>query len=104
MGYAIQRFDNVLVWSQVGLSTSSSQILSALPAYPVGEIMGIQLTNNDSAATVYLGYDNSVSATKFWKKLAPGEYLEELMGRGSLSRVWAIASAGTPNLSVAVMG
>jgi hypothetical protein len=66
--------------------------------------MGVQFTNNDTAATIYLGYDNTVSATKYWKKLGPGEYLEELMGRGSLSRVWAVASTGTPNVSVAVLG
>lgn len=101
-----QRFDNVLSWGTAAGSTSAAQLFdgSTSARTTTQYMQGVQLTNDDGSATIYLGYDNTVSSSKFWKKLAPGEYLEELMGRSVANKLYFVASAGTPTLSVAVMG
>lgn len=102
----IQRYENVLSWGQVALSTSAVQIFdgstAARTASQYGQ--GLQLTNNDTAVTVYVGYDNTVSSNKYAKELSPGEYFEVLAGKGAQSKIYAVAASGTPSLSVAVLG
>lgn len=101
-----QRFDNVLSWGTAAASTSAAQLFDSTAAARTATqyMQGVQLTNDDTTATIYLGYDSTVTSSKYWKKLGPGEFLEELMGRGVASKLYFIASTGTPNLSVAVLG
>lgn len=101
----IQRFENVLSWGQVALSTTPTQIFDGSSGRAPSQYgWGIQLTNNDSSTTVYLGYDNTVSSSKYVKRLSAGEFWEGLMGKGAQAKLYAVAASGTPSLGMAVLG
>lgn len=105
----VSRYDNKLAWFQIGVSSVAAiQIMDSSSAArtPNQATSGIQIRNNDLAATVYVGYDNTATSGKWQFALGPGEALgpdDQRMGIGVSRSLWAIASAGTPNISVGVM-
>ena len=109
LSFAIIKLENVLYSGQITLSTAAAAVKSGVESalsFTVpyaGDVMAVQLTNNDASATIYLGYNNAVSSTNYWKSLTPGANLEEEMGRGTYNTLYAIASTGTPKLFVAVL-
>jgi hypothetical protein len=101
-------YNNVMSSTQKAIANSATQLFdgSATGLTLPPQFAGIDITNNDSTNTIYLGHNSSVSATNYWRALSPGQSLaadDQRMGHGVASKLYTISSTGTPNLYVAVL-
>lgn len=100
----IPKFGRIFDTAQRALSTTPALILDVTTIGGDTNMSALQLCNNGSTETIYIGHDNSVGSGKYMWALSPGDPLEILGGPGYLDALYAVASSGTPNLYVAVVG
>jgi hypothetical protein len=83
--------------SAVQISGSTGVLSGVAAGYAPSYFRSVmRVTNNSTSATIYLGSTAGVTASSGWfKKLAPGEYFDDV-SNGSMDR-WVIAdTASTP--------
>jgi hypothetical protein len=91
------QFGQAAAWDVVEVGSTAAALTEFRSA-----AFGLHVTNN-GAAPVYIGYDDTVSPSKFIWRLLPGDFLELLGGDVLLRQIRAVTAAGTVPVSVAVM-
>lgn len=86
----------------VDLAAAANQAAGGPLVLP-SQIREYNLTNNDPTNAVYIGYTNAVSGTRYYRTLAANGGSHQIAANvGVLRKLWIVAAAGNPNVTLAV--